>query len=280
MLKTLLGVLLGLGAVSGAQAGTAPRDLPEGGCWISEATGRPLPDYVLERRDILVDPANPNRILMRGENPGAPAIAADREPCSRSAEPSREVGLDPAVLAEINAARADPAAYAARLRVYLHAFRGRIVEEPGRPQIMTVEGASAVEEAIDDLERRAPAPPLATNVALARVARSLLADQEASGRIGHVGSDGATLSERMRRAGVFAMGMEEDIAYGGSTPAEVVRQLIVDDGVRDRGHRQSLFDPHMDRAAVACGSHARWGSMCVVDMAGGMMPARGYDGGR
>jgi uncharacterized protein YkwD len=184
------------------------------------------------------------------------------------------------VLAEINAARADPRAYAAGLRVYLTAFRGRLVREPGRPDIMTEEGPAAVEEAIADLERRAPAPPLTMDEALARVARSLLADQEATGGMGHVGSDGSALSERMRRAGVFAMSMEEDIAYGGSTPAEIVRQLIVDDGVPDRGHRLSIFDRHMSHAAAACGPHARWGWMCVVDLAGGVMPAPGSEQGR
>ncbi|HEY1927101.1 MAG TPA: CAP domain-containing protein [Caulobacteraceae bacterium] len=277
----LLGAaFLGLGAAQDAQARSVRGDLLEGGCWVSEETGRPLPQSALERGEVLFDPANPNRILLRGESSHSTAIAADREPCAQSREPSREEGLDPAVLAEINAARADPRAYALRLRTYLASFRGRVAQESGRPQVMTVEGPAAVEEAIADLERRAPAPPLSANSALARVARSLLEDQEESGRIGHTGSDGATLSDRMRRAGVFAMSEEEDIAYGGSTPAEVVRQLIVDDGVRDRGHRQSLFDPHMSHAAVACGSHARWGSMCVVDLAGGMMPAAGSERGR
>ena len=277
----LLGAtLLSLCAVRGAQARNARGDLLEGGCWVSEATGRPLPQSALERGEVLFDPANPNRILLRGEDPRSPPIAADRAPCERSHEPVWEGGLDPAVLAEINAARADPRAYAERLRVYLTSFRGRVAQEPGRPQVMTVEGPAAVEEAIADLERRAPAPPLTANGPLARVARSLLEDQEESGRIGHVGSDGATLAERMHRAGVFAMAEEEDIAYGGSTAAEIVRQLIVDDGVRDRGHRQSIFDPHMSHAAVACGSHARWGSMCVVDLAGGMMPSPGSERGR
>lgn len=277
----LLGAgLLALGAASNVQAGQAPGDLLQGGCWTSESTGRLLPSGFLEGRDVLVDPANPNRVLVRGEGYGSLAVAAVRAPCTRSLSPSQDQGLDPAVLAEINAARADPRGYAARLRVYLTSFRGRLVEEPGRPDLMTVEGPAAVEEAIADLDRRSPAPPLAGNVALARVAHSLLEDQAESGRIGHVGSDGASLGERMRRAGVFAMAMEEDIAYGGSTPAEVVRQLIVDDGVADRGHRQSIFDPHMNRAAVACGRHVRWGSMCVVDLAGGMMAEPGSERGR
>jgi hypothetical protein len=277
----LLGAgLLTVGQASGVQARQAPGDLLEGGCWASESTGRPLPSGFFQGRDVLIDPANPNRVLVHGEGYGSRPIAAVRAPCGRSLQTSRDEGLDPAVLAEINVARADPRAYAARLRTYLTSFRGRLAQESGRPQVMTVEGPAAVEEAIADLEGRAPAPPLSANSALARVARSLLEDQEESGRIGHTGSDGATLSDRMRRAGVYAMAEEEDIAYGGSTPAEVVRQLIVDDGVRDRGHRQSLFDPHMSHAAVACGSHARWGAMCVVDLAGGMMPAPGSERGR
>lgn len=269
-----------LGAATDAQAGQAPGDLLEGGCWASESTGRLLPSGFLDGRDVLVDPTNPNRVLVRSDGYDSRTLAAVRAPCRRSLAPSRDQGLDPAVLAEINAARADPRGYAARLRVYLASFRGRLVQEPGRPDLMTVEGPAAVEEAIADLERRSPAPPLTANVALARVAHSLLEDQEESGRIGHVGSDGATLAKRMRRGGVFAMAMEEDIAYGGSTPAEVVRQLIVDDGVADRGHRQSIFDPHMNRAAVACGPHARWASMCVVDLAGGVMPGPGSERGR
>jgi hypothetical protein len=42
--------------------------------------------------------------------------------------------------------------------------------------------------------------------------------------------------------------------------------LIVDDGVRRRGHRVLLFSGMFDFAGVSCGGHEVYGSMCVVDL--------------
>jgi len=184
---------------------------------------------------------------------------------------------DLAVLEEINAARADPRGYARRLRAYLADFRGRLVQEPGHAPAMTREGAVAVEEAIADLERRAPVRPLSSDRAIARAALRLVSDTGPAGRLGHVGADGSTLRQRMQQAGVWAMAMEEDISYGASAAPDVVRQLIVDDGVPDRGHRATIFDPHLSVAGVACGPHAAWGWMCVVDFAGAVMPPPGSE---
>jgi hypothetical protein len=174
-----------------------------------------------------------------------------------------------AILNEINAARADPRGYAQALRGDLAHFRGPLLEAPGRDPLMTVEGAAAVEEAIADLERRPAAPPLQPDTAIAKAALRLVADEGRTGRIGHVASDGATLRQRLEGAGVWAMSMEEDIAYGPTEPREVVRELIVDDGVPDRGHREAVFDPHMSRAGFACGPHTAWRWMCVIDFVGG-----------
>jgi uncharacterized protein YkwD len=184
---------------------------------------------------------------------------------------------DLAVLDEINAARADPHGYAQYLRQYLTSFHGRLSQEPGRIPVRTQEGAAAVEEAIDDLERRAPAPPLSPHGAMSQAALRLVLDEGPAGRMGHVASDGATLSQRLQGAGVWAMIMEEDIAYGPHAAREVVRDLIVDDGVADRGHREAIFDRQMTHAGVACGPHAAYAWMCVIDFAGALMPPPGSE---
>jgi uncharacterized protein YkwD len=193
---------------------------------------------------------------------------------------ARETALsnpERAVLKEINAARADPRGYAQGLRLYLAAFHGRMVAESGHTPIMSNEGPAAVEEAIAELEQRSPAPPLSPHDAVARAALRLVADQGPSGRLGHVGADGSTLRQRLEESGIWAMAMEEAISYGSADPREVVRQLIVDDGVADRGHRTVILDAHMSVAGVACGPHAAWRWMCVVDLAGGVMPAPGSE---
>jgi len=174
-----------------------------------------------------------------------------------------------AILNEINAARTDPRGYAESLRDDISHFDGLLLEAPGRGPLMTVEGAAAVEDAIADLQRRPAAPPLRPDSAIAQAAMRLVADEGPSGRVGHVASDGATLRQRLEAAGVWAMSMEEAIAYGPTEPREVVRALIVDDGVPDRGHRVAIFDPHMSRAGFACGPHATWRWICVIDFTGG-----------
>ena len=59
----------------------------------------------------------------------------------------------------------------------------------------------------------------------------------------------------------------EVITYGSRTAADVVRQLVVDDGVPDRGHRTILFDPEFRFAGVACAPHPEYREACVVALA-------------
>jgi uncharacterized protein YkwD len=56
------------------------------------------------------------------------------------------------------------------------------------------------------------------------------------------------------------------IAYGPVDAIDAVRQLIVDDGVQDRGHRVIIFSPELKFAGVSCGKHPEFQTMCVIDM--------------
>jgi uncharacterized protein YkwD len=60
----------------------------------------------------------------------------------------------------------------------------------------------------------------------------------------------------------------ESISYGQDRPADVVRQLVIDSRVPSRGHRRDMFSAAWSAAGVGCGSHPRWGAMCVIDYAG------------
>jgi uncharacterized protein YkwD len=182
------------------------------------------------------------------------------------------------VLAEINAARADPRAYAEKLRKYRAYYDDKLVKEPGDPVgQMTTEGTAAVDEAIAYLGRLPPRPPLKMSPQLASAAARFTAASGAAGRVGHVGSDGSTVGDRLLAVGVRAAMQAETISLSETTAEAAVRQLIIDDGVATRGHRTIIFDPNLVTAGVGCGPHKTWKYMFVMDFASALMPPPGTE---
>jgi uncharacterized protein YkwD len=183
-----------------------------------------------------------------------------------SAAPGAAVVSRADILAELNAARTDPAAYAARARALRALFRDDRIERPGEPALVTREGPAAVDEAIAFLERQRPLPTLRGHPGLDRAAADHAGDQGRSGAVAHTGGDGSSPSERMLRYGRWSA-TGEAIAYGPWRAEDVILQLIVDDGVPDRGHRRILFSPAYELAGVACAPHPVWREVCVLDFA-------------
>ena len=172
------------------------------------------------------------------------------------------------ILAELNRARADPRVYAGELERHRRRFRGTVVHEPGDPVYrITKEGLPAVDEAIVALRRQPPLKPLAASAALALAASDHVRDQGGIGGHGHIGRDGTSPLDRAIRRGLRPWAIGEVISYGPETAAAVVRELIIDDGVPDRGHRLAIFNPDFGRAGAACGPHAGFRTMCVIDLA-------------
>jgi uncharacterized protein YkwD len=176
--------------------------------------------------------------------------------------------LERDVLTEINYARQNPREYAAMLREYRSFFDGRVLFLPGDANgVITNEGTDAVDDAIDFLERQAPLPALSRGDLLVLAAQDHADDQGSFGGTGHVSRDGMSPGDRVRRRGGDIY-VGEGIWYGSGDAGVVVRSLIVDDGVRSRGHRALLFQSDFRFAGVGCGAHRRFGNICVVDFSG------------
>lgn len=175
-----------------------------------------------------------------------------------------ETPFEHQVLVELNAARAHPAAYADGLKRYRTYFHANLVRYPGLDaEIETEEGVTVVDETIGFLDHQPALASVAAAPLFVASAADLVADQ-AKGGTGHQGSDGAMPADRARRHGGGGY-VAEVIAYGPVDAADVVRQLIVDDGVADRGHRSILYSPELRFAGVACGPHPEFRTMCVID---------------
>ncbi|WP_084169111.1 CAP domain-containing protein [Brevundimonas aveniformis] len=182
---------------------------------------------------------------------------------SFSTQPTQSYPSSADLVAEINAVRTDPAAYAAHLQVFRNQFEGRVYRTPEGVHVRTQEGVAAVDEAILVLLARSPATALVHDPALDEAAADHVRDQGPAGLRGHTGRDGSSPTERGRRWGA-STGVGENIAYGGGSAREVVIQLLVDDGVPDRGHRANTFRDYSSVGA-ACGPHGVYRQICVID---------------
>jgi uncharacterized protein YkwD len=191
-------------------------------------------------------------------------------PSPQTADYSR---LERDVVAELNAVRTNPASYVSDLSQLLPLFSGNLLSRPGWPApVVTAEGPAAVRGAITALRGQPMVSPLSVARGLAMAARDLTADQARSGNVGHTASDGSSPSDRISRYGTWSVSYSENVDYGQFTSGrDVVEDLIIDDGVPDRGHRRNVFDPTARVVGVSCGPHPRYGSVCVIDQAGGFV---------
>ena len=158
------------------------------------------------------------------------------------------------VIRELNLARENPSLYAA------------FVEE-SRPLHM-IEHGRAVDEAVHFLKKVRPLPPLKLSTGMSRAASDHCAEQ-VNGQLGHDGNDRSSPGDRISRYGNWMNSWGENISYSQKTARGVVLALIIDDGVRSRGHRKNIFNPKFNYAGAAFGTHARYRTVCTIDFAGG-----------
>ncbi len=153
--------------------------------------------------------------------------------------------LEKQILDELNFVRTQPARYAAI-----------IAQNSNSP---------ATQEAIAELKNLHPLTALNFSQCLARAAQDHVRDTGPKGIRGHEGSDGSSLSSRIKRYTQTRYGAAENISYGMDTARNVIIQLIVDDGVPNRGHRKNILRTNNQSIGISCGSHKEYRIMCVQD---------------
>jgi uncharacterized protein YkwD len=175
------------------------------------------------------------------------------------------------IVAELNLARTRPELYMEILNDYRAYIRGNRLEKPGETPIVLEEGTKAVDEAITFLKKQRALSPLALSRGLSLAARDHALDQGRTGQTGHTGSDRSTMGTRIERYGQWQQTAGENIAYGGKTARDFMIQLIVDDGVPNRGHRTNIFNPDFLVVGIAVGTHPVFRTICVQNFAGGFV---------
>lgn len=175
--------------------------------------------------------------------------------------------MELAVVDQLNEARTNPAVFIAYLEERRRALQGNVIKMPRQPPVRTIEGAAAIDEAVESLRGVADLKSFQVAAGLNQAARAQLADLQEDSSIGHFGKDGSDLKTRLARFGSTKGKCGENICYRGRTARDVAAIFLVDDGVKSRAHREAVLSKHFKQIGVACGTGKNAESLCVVTFA-------------
>jgi len=173
------------------------------------------------------------------------------------------------LLNEINEARARPQAYASYLEKLKPLFNGNEYKSSAGKVFATQEGWSAVDEAIKFLRDARPIGPLTASQGLCLAALAHVKDQSSTGATGHQSADSTLIEQRVKPFGSWQGVIGENLTYGDESARERLLTWLIDDGFASRGHRKRLMSSDYKVAGISCGPHPQFGSMCVIELAGG-----------
>lgn len=177
--------------------------------------------------------------------------------------------LEKEIILETNKLRSNPAKYAEEyIEPLAKNYKKRMLYYPGDKPLITKEGVRALHECVRELKKQSPLPILYPSQGLSKAANDHVKDQSRTGKIGHAGGDRSSTRDRIERYGEWKIRIAENIAYGGISAQQIVIYLLIDDGVKSRGHRKNFLHPDYRFVGVATGSHPHYGNMSVMDFAG------------
>jgi len=170
----------------------------------------------------------------------------------------RSTDLAQEVAALINSVRTKPSSFLPDIEAYYRHVRSFT---PNKREL-----SKAVGEIRKLLTKQKPLTPLMFDSTLIRAAIDHLRDTERHALIGHIGSDGSTPLDRVKRYGNRTT-IGECITYGQRNAAMILAAFLVDEGTPDRGHRINILNPNYTSVGIATGTHPKYGTTAVVVLA-------------
>lgn len=170
------------------------------------------------------------------------------------------------VILEMNMARSNPKKYAEMyIQPRTKRFSGNIYDN----YLMTNEGIAVVNECIKFMNGQSPLSILSPSKGLSLAAKDHATTQCLTNQTGHTGTDGSDPFIRIKRYGTYTTTAGENISYGAKSAREIVIQLLIDDGVKSRGHRKNIMNKSFTNSGVGyADKHKTYGSECVITYSG------------
>ena len=174
------------------------------------------------------------------------------------------------VIAESNRIRTNPKAYIPILEGYLKNFDGNLLTLPDKHEILeTEEGPRAYKEAIEFLKNQKPINVIEYDEEASKVALeySKFLSNSKEGQV----EDENQIEQRVEKYLDYDYSISENIDFGGNTGVEVIVNLLVDDGVKNRTHRENLFSDKYEYYGVGVFEHPDYDFCTVIDYFGDIL---------
>lgn len=189
--------------------------------------------------------------------------------------------LENTLVMELNNLRSNPSFYADLLKQQKLFYYANWLKLPGE-KLDPIVRVKAVDEAISFLYSQRALPKFSVSAGLSMASRDHVTWQGQTGKnFGHTGDNADGYWDRIARHGTVACGMSENVSYYDArlannniqTEARIALfELIIDDGQRQAGSRENIFNQDFQVIGVACGSHGNFlRKMCDITYANGYL---------
>jgi uncharacterized protein YkwD len=173
------------------------------------------------------------------------------------------------ILNEINTARTNPQKYIQYLEDYKKLFKGNIAYFPNSVMLATNEGTAAVDDAINYLKSLPLLKPYIFSTGLNKVVGLHMKDLVENPTLSHKSKDGSDLYTRLTRVGSVDGNYAENITFKAETARAVVLTMLIDDGVKSRGHRKNILSPTHKVVGIAFAKGKPGDNLCIVNFTEG-----------
>ena len=162
-----------------------------------------------------------------------------------------------------NEIRANPSSYITKLKDIIPYFKDEIYYHPLEGAITTHEGVDAIEDAIQFLKSMNPVEELIYSEEISKACRDHIMDIGPKGLTDHIGSDGSNITDRIEKYCEWDGVVAENLDFGFKEPDNVVMNMIMDYGVKEKCQRKNIFNKEFNYIGVGVGKHKVYG-ICVV----------------